>query len=77
MIYAFLEIQKNLQRKIKLIEKQIDQLELKIKDSELKMANPDFYKSKEYDSHMSQYQKDKNQLKSLTGEWEQLIEEMG
>ncbi|MBK9630746.1 MAG: ABC-F family ATP-binding cassette domain-containing protein [Saprospiraceae bacterium] len=71
------EIQKNLQRKIKLIEKQIDQLELKIKDSELKMANPDFYKSKEYDSHMSQYQKDKNQLKSLTGEWEQLIEEMG
>lgn len=67
---------KNMQRRFSQIEKDIAGCESTIKENEVKLADPDFYKSNDFFNYVSKYESKKKELEKLMIEWEKLAEQM-
>ncbi|MFZ1679286.1 MAG: ABC transporter ATP-binding protein, partial [Saprospiraceae bacterium] len=67
---------KNMQRRFSQIEKDIAGCESVIKENEVKLADPDFYKSNDFFNYVSKYESKKKELEKLMVEWEKLADEM-
>lgn len=70
-----LEEKKKMLKRIQILEKDIESGEKKKKDFELKMADPEFYQSRDSQKILSEYQKIKSEIDLKTVEWERLIEQ--
>jgi ATP-binding cassette subfamily F protein 3 len=68
------EEQKKIKRRISIIEKDIEKLEKDLAEIMVKMNDPNFYMSSDFDKSNKNYKTKSDQLTSLMEEWEQLIE---
>jgi ATP-binding cassette, subfamily F, member 3 len=68
------EEQKKAKKKIQSIEKDIEKLEKELADIGIKMGDPGFYTSPEFDKTNAAYKTKQDQLNSITAEWETLVE---
>ncbi len=67
---------KNLQRRFSQVEKEIANCESNIKEKEVLLADPEFYKTPDYFSHVSKYEEKKKELEKLMEEWERIAEKL-
>ena len=67
---------KELQKKLKYAERDIEKTEGKIADLELKMGEQDFYSSDKKDDVLNQHKEQKASLQKLNEKWEVLAEEI-
>lgn len=65
-----------LQKRLSLLEKQIDKLENEIRESELKLADPVFFQSPEFGGAVKTYESKKTELEKVTAEWEQVVSQL-
>ncbi|HEX5111482.1 MAG TPA: hypothetical protein VFV79_01435, partial [Saprospiraceae bacterium] len=65
-----------LQKRLSLLEKQIDKLENEIRESELKLADPVFFQSPEFGVAVKTYESKKTELEKVTAEWEQVVSQL-
>ena len=68
--------QKNLKRKLQYVERDIEKIEVKMKEIEQLMVDPEFYKNPEFDKKNQEYLSMKSDLESLNEEWEVLAEKI-
>ena len=68
---------KNLQRRFSQVEKEISEHERFLKEKEAVLADPDFYKSPDFQVEVRTYEDRKKQLEGLVAEWEGLVEKIG
>lgn len=68
------EEQKKIKRRISIIEKDIEKLEKEMAEIMIKMNDPNFYMSPDFDKSNKNYKVKTDQLSALMEEWEQLIE---
>lgn len=67
---------KNMQRQFSQIEKDIASCESVIKENEVKLADPDFYKTPEFFNYVSKYELKKKEMEKLMEEWEKLADKL-
>ena len=67
---------KTLQRKFSQVEKDINSCELALKEKEVKLADPEFYLSPEFQKEVQTYESRKKELEKLMVEWEMLAEKL-
>lgn len=67
---------KKLQRQAQTFEKQILKLEEEISKLDVKLSDPSFYQSTDYDLTIKKYEEIKKRLESSTTEWEKIIQEL-
>lgn len=67
---------KKLKRKLQYIERDIEKLEKKKSDFELKMADADFYHSPDYANAVKQYDQTKKDIAKKNKEWEVVAEQL-
>ena len=70
------EEQKQMNRKLSRVEKQIDKLEKEIKDIHSKLMDPDYYNSPEGVSSMKKLTKLESDLETSHQEWDELVSSM-
>ena len=68
---------KNLQRRFSQVEKEISEHERFLKEKEAVLADPDFYKSPDFQVEVRTYEDRKKQLEGLVAEWEGLVKKIG
>ena len=68
------EEQKVIKRKIQSIERDIERLEEDIKQQDLRLMDPDFYKSDDFVKLNEKYQENKRLLSEKEEEWGELVE---
>ncbi len=66
--------EKKIKRKIQYLERDIDKMESQCKEIEIKMADPAFYRSTEFEPENKKYLLLQKKLKEKTKEWEDLVE---
>lgn len=67
---------KNLQRKFSQVEKDINSCEMALKEKEIRLADPEFYLSPEFQKEVQTYESRKKELERLMEEWELLAEKL-
>ena len=67
---------KTLQRKFSQVEKDINSCELALKEKEVKLADPEYYLSPEFQKEVQTYESRKKELEKLMVEWEMLAEKL-
>ncbi len=67
---------KNLQRRFSQVEKEIGNCESFIKEREMQLADPEFYKTPDFFIQVSKYEEKKKELNELMEEWERLAEKI-
>lgn len=68
---------KNLHQRISLLEKEIETVEMQIKDTEKLLADPDIYENSEkLDQTNNTYEQLKSRLDRYSAEWEQLVDQI-
>jgi ATP-binding cassette subfamily F protein 3 len=69
-------VNKELQRKVAKLEKEIGEMEADLKVREAQLADPAFYASGDFQAAVRQYEDGKKRLEAKTTEWERLVEQM-
>lgn len=67
---------KNLQRRFSQVEKEIAGCESVIKENEVRLADPEFYKAPDFFNHVTKYEEKKKELEKLMTEWETLADQL-